>query len=156
MAAPELEPPLVDVGTGPGVPGLILKLARPEWSVTLLEARRRPANFLRQVVRVLGLSALDIVEDRAETAHLQDGFSGQFRGVTLRAVARVPEAIRLARRLAGPGARIVIGLGPEARARGSGGAIREVEGGPLLGRRRFLILSTPEAEPIPEDVSRGT
>ena len=44
-ALPEPAAPLLDIGTGPGVPGLILKLARPEWEVVLIEAGRRRVEF---------------------------------------------------------------------------------------------------------------
>src|SRR3972149_925584 len=55
VVIPEPAAPLLDIGSGPGVPGLVLKLARPAWPVTLVEANRRRANFMRQGGRRLGL-----------------------------------------------------------------------------------------------------
>ena len=52
-ALPEPAAPLLDIGSGSGAPGLIVKLARPEWEVVLIEAVRRRANFLRHVSRRL-------------------------------------------------------------------------------------------------------
>ena len=65
-ALPEPASPLLDIGTGPGVPGLILKLARPDWEVVLIEAAQRRTNFLRHVIRQLGVSGVRVVWGRAE------------------------------------------------------------------------------------------
>src|SRR5438309_5584089 len=59
---------LVDVGSGGGLPGLPLKLARPELEVTLLEADQSKAAFLVQACASLGLEAVDVVSMRAEEA----------------------------------------------------------------------------------------
>jgi 16S rRNA (guanine527-N7)-methyltransferase len=155
--AADLNAPLADVGSGPGVPGLILKLARPDWSITLVEARRRPANFLRQVLRALELRGVEVVEGRVEAPEIAGRLRGRFRGVTLRAVARPEDAIRLARPLMAPGGLAIIALGAERGAPKASGIIREVEGSPLLGRRRFLIVAAdPERRAATEGVSRGT
>lgn len=58
---------LVDVGSGGGMPGLPLKLARPDLDVTLLEADRRKAAFLVHAAARLGLD-VRVVTDRAEVA----------------------------------------------------------------------------------------
>src|SRR5262249_5787949 len=47
-------PRMLDVGTGPGFPGLALKIVRPQWRVTLLEATNKKVLFLRHMVEVLG------------------------------------------------------------------------------------------------------
>ncbi len=59
-------PGLVDVGSGAGFPGLVLKIARPDLSVTLVEPRQKRAAFLRQVIRLLGLGEIKVREDRLE------------------------------------------------------------------------------------------
>ena len=63
---PEPVSPLLDIGTGAGVPGLVLKLARPDWDVVLIDAGRRRANFLRHVVRQLALTGVSVEWGRAE------------------------------------------------------------------------------------------
>ena len=65
-ALPEPASPLLDIGTGPGVPGLIVKLARPEWEVVLIEAAQRRTHFLRHVIRRLGLEGVSVLWGRAE------------------------------------------------------------------------------------------
>src|SRR5207302_6927327 len=57
---------LVDVGSGAGLPGLPLKIARPELAVTLVEADQAKAAFLVQACAELGLRDVDVVPRRAE------------------------------------------------------------------------------------------
>src|SRR5882762_7519742 len=59
---------LVDVGSGGGLPGLPLKLARPDLSVTLIEADQAKAAFLVQACARLELSGVEVVARRAEDA----------------------------------------------------------------------------------------
>src|SRR3989440_7190869 len=69
---------LVDVGSGGGLPGLPLKLARPALEVTLIEADRKKAAFLTHACAVLGLDGVQVVAMRAEEAarrpDLRDSF----------------------------------------------------------------------------------
>ena len=57
---------LIDVGSGGGLPGLPLAIARPDWDVTLLDSNRKKATFLRQVAAELGLAQVAIVAARVE------------------------------------------------------------------------------------------
>jgi 16S rRNA (guanine527-N7)-methyltransferase len=145
--------PLLDIGSGAGVPGLIVKLARPAWEVVLLEATRRRANFLRDVSRRLGLTGIAVAEGRAE--ELGEGaLAGRFRTVTMRAVAAGAAAGALARPFLQPGGALVLALGPMASV--SRGRMHDVTlpgRGELPWRRRFLIIRRTELE---ADVPRGT
>lgn len=59
----------LDLGSGGGVPGLVLAVGDPELELVLLDAGRRPADFLRGAVTRLGLADRTVVvEERAETA----------------------------------------------------------------------------------------
>jgi 16S rRNA (guanine527-N7)-methyltransferase len=55
-----------DVGSGAGLPGIPLALARPDLEITLLEPLLRRTTFLEEVVRLLGLSNVTVVRGRAE------------------------------------------------------------------------------------------
>ncbi|KAG8652518.1 hypothetical protein MANES_06G100700v8 [Manihot esculenta] len=57
---------LVDVGTGPGLPGLVLAIACPGWKITLLESMNKRCVFLEHAVSVTGLSNVEVVRGRAE------------------------------------------------------------------------------------------
>lgn len=57
---------VVDVGTGAGFPGIILACCRPEIRLALVESRRRPVSFLREVLRQIPLPLATVYHDRAE------------------------------------------------------------------------------------------
>jgi 16S rRNA (guanine527-N7)-methyltransferase len=59
---------LVDVGSGGGVPGVVLAVARPDVSVVLLEATKKKATFLVDAAGKLGLGNVTVVAERAEMA----------------------------------------------------------------------------------------
>jgi 16S rRNA (guanine527-N7)-methyltransferase len=72
-----------DLGTGAGLPGLVLALDRPDLSVTLVEPLLRRTTFLEEAVAALGLGNVEVVRARAEELHGRRDFSV----VTSRAVA---------------------------------------------------------------------
>jgi 16S rRNA (guanine527-N7)-methyltransferase len=79
---------LIDVGSGGGLPGMVLAIARPKLAVTLLEATGKKARFLEQTVRGLGLPNVNVVSERAETAaQVGSRLRERFDLVTARAVA---------------------------------------------------------------------
>jgi 16S rRNA (guanine527-N7)-methyltransferase len=59
---------VIDLGSGGGLPGLVLATYRPELELTLVEARQRACRFLREAVSSLGLARVSVVEARAEDA----------------------------------------------------------------------------------------
>ncbi|MCH9756463.1 MAG: 16S rRNA (guanine(527)-N(7))-methyltransferase RsmG [Gammaproteobacteria bacterium] len=56
----------LDVGTGPGLPGIPLALACPDADIVLLDSNGKKTRFLREVVRVLSLHHVEVVESRVE------------------------------------------------------------------------------------------
>lgn len=72
-----------DIGSGAGLPGLVLAIARADLRVTLVEPLLRRTTFLEEVVAQLGLDAVEVVRGRAEALHGQR----RFAVVTSRAVA---------------------------------------------------------------------
>ncbi len=60
---------VMDVGSGAGLPGVVLACMRPEQHVILLEPMERRASWLSEVVASLGLSSVEVVRARAEEVH---------------------------------------------------------------------------------------
>jgi 16S rRNA (guanine527-N7)-methyltransferase len=92
---------LLDFGSGAGLPGIPIALCRPEIAVTLTESRTKKAAFLQEAVRTLGI-AVKVHSSRAET------LKAVFDCVSLRAVDRMPRAVRAATRLVAPAGRLAL------------------------------------------------
>jgi 16S rRNA (guanine527-N7)-methyltransferase len=103
---------LVDLGSGPGLPGVVLALLLPEVSVTLLEPLARRADFLRECVTELDLPNATVLRGRAEDLAGQVGADV----VTARAVAPLEKLAGLAIGLARPGGLILAIKGAGAAA----------------------------------------
>ncbi|HVX45246.1 MAG TPA: 16S rRNA (guanine(527)-N(7))-methyltransferase RsmG [Mycobacteriales bacterium] len=94
-AIAELIPPgaaVVDVGSGAGLPGIPVALARPDLRVALLEAQERRVAFLQSCVAELGLG-VDVVRGRAEDRSVRDQVGGA-DVVTARALAPLDRLVR--------------------------------------------------------------
>lgn len=88
LALPELRGArLLDVGSGAGFPGLVLKLLRPELDVTLLDSLDKRVTFLRETGEALGLTGLTCLHARAEEP--PEGLRERFDAATSRAVAKL-------------------------------------------------------------------
>jgi 16S rRNA (guanine527-N7)-methyltransferase len=97
LAAARSLPPgpinLIDVGAGAGLPGLPLKIARPEIKLTLLEATRKKCDFLQAVIDDLHLADVQVVNARAEEAGRLEEHREQYDIAIARAVADLPVLI---------------------------------------------------------------
>lgn len=78
---------LLDVGSGAGFPGLVLKTLVPSLSVTLLDSLGKRVDWLNELSAELGLSDVRAIHARAEEQALIKGFRDSFDFVTARAVA---------------------------------------------------------------------
>jgi len=79
---------LVDIGSGAGLPGIVIALARPDLKVTLIEPLQRRVDFLNEVVADLGIP-IEVIRGRAERV------KKQFEIVTARAVAPLEKLIKI-------------------------------------------------------------
>lgn len=80
---------VIDVGTGAGFPGLVLKIAKPEIELTLLDSLNKRINFLREVCDEVGISGVEFVHSRAEDGGKNREYRGRFDTVVSRAVANL-------------------------------------------------------------------
>ncbi|MEE9152743.1 MAG: 16S rRNA (guanine(527)-N(7))-methyltransferase RsmG [candidate division NC10 bacterium] len=104
---------LMDIGSGAGFPGIPLKVAAPDLRVTLVEATRKKASFLRQVCRLLQLQGVSVLQARAEALHNDPSHREAYDLVTARAVARLPEAVTLCAPFMKSDGRLVLPVGPK-------------------------------------------
>ena len=90
---------LADVGSGAGLPGIPLALARPQLAVTLIESSHKKAAFLKQAAIELGLGNVEVVNSRVEACDA----ARRFDVVISRAFSDLPEFVALAGRLCAEG-----------------------------------------------------
>lgn len=81
---------LIDVGTGAGFPGMVLKIVRPDLKITLLDSLNKRLVFLNDVIEKLGLTNIKTLHMRAEDAGKSKKCREQFDVATARAVANLP------------------------------------------------------------------
>ena len=78
---------LIDVGTGAGFPGLALAIARPDFTVTLLEAQGKRCQFLNAVCEALRLQNVTVIQERAEVLGRAENHRECYDRAIARAVA---------------------------------------------------------------------
>lgn len=124
LVAPLLHPGRVgDVGSGAGLPGLVLAIMRPDVSFTLIEPMERRVAWLERQVGELELENVEVVRARAEESKLK----GALDQVTARAVSALRTLIPLTAPLLRPGGELVLmkGAGVDGEIAAAGKAIRK-------------------------------
>jgi 16S rRNA (guanine527-N7)-methyltransferase len=94
---------IVDVGTGAGLPGIPLAIARPGMRVTLLDSSHKKCAFLQQAKTELGLANVEVVCDRVESWKP----AKQFDVAVSRAFSDLADFVEQARHLVAPGGRLI-------------------------------------------------
>jgi len=113
IVAPLLRPGRVgDVGTGAGLPGLVLAIARPDVDFVLIEPMERRVAWLNDQVRELGLRNVEVVRARAEEVRLAE----KLDQVTARAVSALRKLLPLTAPLLRDGGELVLMKGAGAQA----------------------------------------
>lgn len=91
IAAPLFSGAVADIGSGAGLPGIVIAIARPDAQFTLVEPMERRVTWLNEQVSALGLSNVEVVRARAEEVQRPDSFDV----VTARAVSALRTLIPL-------------------------------------------------------------
>lgn len=81
---------VIDVGTGAGFPGMVLKILEPDIKLTLVDSLGKRVHWLEEVCEVLSLDDVQCLHARAEELALEPGFRDSFDFATSRAVASFP------------------------------------------------------------------
>jgi 16S rRNA (guanine527-N7)-methyltransferase len=141
----DYEGPIVDVGSGGGAPGIPLAASLPDRQVTLLEAERRKAEFLRRWME--GLENLDVIWGRAEEQPTD------LYGVAVaKALAPPPVAAEWCLPLVRPTGAVVLWVGPSAEVDRVALVAEQVGGGMPENHDGLLVI--PKLEPTPEGFPR--
>jgi 16S rRNA (guanine527-N7)-methyltransferase len=130
---------LVDIGSGAGLPGLVLAMVLPETAVTLLEPMERRCRFLAECVTELGLANVSVLRARAEEATLRADVA------TARAVAPLPRLAELAVGVVRPGGMVLAIKGRTA-------AQELADAGPVLrriGARSAEVVHAGQGKVVP-------
>jgi 16S rRNA (guanine527-N7)-methyltransferase len=139
---------VVDVGSGAGLPGIPLALARPDLTVTLLEPLARRVAFLTECVRRLGLERVTVVRGRAEEGPIRRQLGGA-DVVTARAVAPLDKLAGWCLPLLRPGGLLLA-------MKGSTAAAELAATGPLPGAADALVTQAGDPPATVIVVTRGT
>jgi len=145
---------LVDVGSGAGLPGIPLALARPDVHVVLVEPLARRVDWLREVIADLGV-AVDVERGRAEDDVVRRRWEGA-DVVTARAVAPLDRLAGWCLPLLRPGGRLLAVKGASAadEVERDTGAIRRLGGGvPRIERCGAGIIDPPSTVVVVERVA---
>lgn len=153
---------LVDVGSGGGVPGLPLAIARPDLHVTLVDATAKKVRFLDETASDLGLDRVAAIKGRAEELGRDPDHRDRYDIATARAVARLVTLVELVLPLVRPGGVAILPKGPAAgdelgeaeyAIRMLGGQARLIVDGAVEGTRIVVI---DKRKPTPEQFPRRT
>jgi len=107
------KPRLIDVGSGAGLPGLAIAIARPRWEIISLDATGKKIGFQQRVIHRLGLSNATALQGRAEDLAHQRAFRERFDAVLARAVGPLRVLCELCVGFMGIGGRLVTAKGSE-------------------------------------------
>lgn len=81
---------VIDVGSGAGFPGLVLRILSPDMELCLVESISKKTQFLSHIVQVLGLKKVSVVTARAEKLGQDPQFREQYDWAVARALAKLP------------------------------------------------------------------
>jgi len=96
---------VLDIGSGAGLPGLIIAINQPKTQITMSEKNKKKAYFIRKMIRTLQLTNATIL-DKATTPNLTT--DNKFDVITARALATAPTIIKMSHHLLNKGGKFVL------------------------------------------------
>ena len=135
---------LADVGAGAGFPGLAIKLAIPELSVTLIEPNKKKCAFLQEVARSLSLTGVSAISFPFWTAKISEN---SLESVSVRALAIDKDLLKWSHAALQASGRIFLWLGEEDCRQVASSNVREWSwDAPILipgSKRRYILRGAP-------------
>lgn len=135
---------VLDIGTGAGLPGIPLALARPDLEFTLLDSNAKKTRFATQALHELGLKNVAVVQERVEKFHPAE----KFDTLIARAFASIPDMLAASRHLCAPNGRFLVmkGVFPQeelaAVTDGYRAEVKQLTIPGLDAARHMVILAT--------------
>jgi 16S rRNA (guanine527-N7)-methyltransferase len=161
---------IADIGSGGGVPGIPLAIARPDARFTLIEATKKKAAFLEEAAKTLGLTNVRVAAERAEDAGQYSGLRAKFDVAVCRAVGTTDWLVEWCLPLVKVGGKVLAMKGPKVaeelplaegaiRRLGGGTALVHPSGVELLGGHVILeipkVANTNSAYPRSPTLAKG-
>lgn len=156
---------LVDVGTGAGFPGMVLKILEPSLTLTLVDSLGKRVTWLKSVCEVLSLDDVQCIHDRAEELALAPSFRDGFDVSVSRAVAAFPALCELCLPYVRPGGVFLAMKSVESTAETAGGlsAVKRLGGKALEpwdysipgGEVTHRIVPVQKLFPTPQGLPRS-
>ncbi len=138
---------VIDIGTGAGIPGIVLKIALPELHITLVDSNQKRAKFVSEVVNALELDNTKVINRRAEELAQQIDHREQYDLVLARAVARLNELAELTIPFANIGGTVIL-----PKSRGSEQEVKEAAAAAeILGAAPAITLQVNKPGNSPPD-----
>jgi len=140
VSMPQL-PAVLDIGTGAGFPGLVLKAACPKLVVTLVEPREKRVSFLKHIIRQLQLDRVTVVHGRIDGDHDHPAglVSGGYDVITSRALTDIGTFLEMAAPFRSSTGRVVCMKGPQGLEE-----VEEFQAGRDEGQGAFHLVESRE------------
>lgn len=153
---------VIDIGTGGGVPGLVLAVVRPDLEFVLTDSAVKKTRWVEEMVDSLGLSNVVVETRRLELLGREEGFRESFEAVTAKALAPLNVLCELGIPLLKPEGRLVAYKGPALaeEIRQAGPALRELRSlvhrchGFQVAEKQTTICEILKTGPTPEKYPR--
>ncbi|MBU1194699.1 MAG: 16S rRNA (guanine(527)-N(7))-methyltransferase RsmG [Proteobacteria bacterium] len=86
---------VMDMGSGGGFPGIVLKIMNPSLNILMVDASRKKVSFLKDVIRRLNLENIEAVHARVEDLHADQDYVSRFDAVISRAFSELSDFVNL-------------------------------------------------------------
>ncbi|MEW6067912.1 MAG: 16S rRNA (guanine(527)-N(7))-methyltransferase RsmG [Nitrospirota bacterium] len=114
-AMPEGELTSADIGSGAGFPGIPIKITRPEIQMYLIEPSGKKSEFLRHIIRQLGLKKIEVIEKRIEDVKVNRDMPISIDIAVTRALFSIKDFIKKASHIVKPNGIFILNKGPKVK-----------------------------------------
>jgi 16S rRNA (guanine527-N7)-methyltransferase len=106
---------VMDLGTGGGIPGIVIKIYHPEINITLVDSIRKKIRAVTDIIIKLGLDNAEAICSRAEDMAKQNKYKNKFDYIVARSVAALDDLVKWSKDLIKPGGSLVTVKGEDIK-----------------------------------------